>query len=80
MLSIAHSSTPNNVVSTDAHKVLIVDDELPVLLTLKRALRKQFKIEVAINAAQALERLADKESFAVIISDMHMPAMNGIDF
>ncbi|WP_018996249.1 hybrid sensor histidine kinase/response regulator [Hirschia maritima] len=80
MLSLAHSTTPKNVALKDAPKVLIVDDELPVLLTLKRALRKQFHIEVAINAMQALDRLADKENFAVIISDMHMPAMDGIEF
>ncbi len=61
-------------------RILIVDDELPVLLTLKRAMRKKFEIVVAINAEQALKSLSQQHKFAVIISDLHMPRINGIEF
>lgn len=65
---------------TSKPRVLIVDDELPVLLTLKRAMRKKFEIVVAINAEQALKSLSQHHKFAVIISDLHMPRINGIEF
>ncbi|MFC7290715.1 hybrid sensor histidine kinase/response regulator [Hirschia litorea] len=61
-------------------RVLIVDDELPVLLTLKRAMRKKYDIVVAITAEQALKSLEGQAQFAVILSDLHMPGTDGITF
>lgn len=80
MLSLAYSNTKTPVAPATAPRVLIVDDELPVLLTLKRAMRRRFQIEVAMNASQALERLSTNNGFSVIVSDMHMPGMDGIEF
>ncbi len=59
-------------------RVLIIDDEASVLHAMQRNLRKMFTIETATSGDHALEILRSKE-FAVIISDMRMPGMNGVE-
>ena len=61
------------------HKVLIVDDELELLLGLKRQLASQFDVTITISAREALETLESDGRFAVVISDMRMPQVNGIE-
>ncbi|MDX2500937.1 MAG: SpoIIE family protein phosphatase [Deltaproteobacteria bacterium] len=60
-------------------KILLVDDEAKVLAGIKRQLRKKFTIETALSGEEALKIIAEKGPFAVIVSDYHMPGMNGID-
>ncbi len=59
------------------NKILFVDDEPNVLDSIKRGLRKKYKLETALSGAQALEKLTEDGPFAVIVSDMQMPKMNG---
>lgn len=59
-------------------KVLFVDDEKPVLDACRRALRKKIAIETALGPEQALALIDGDEAFAVIVSDMRMPEMNGV--
>ena len=61
-------------------KILLVDDEAKVLAGIKRQLRKKFTIETALSGEEALKIIDEKGPFAVIVSDYHMPGMNGIDF
>jgi response regulator RpfG family c-di-GMP phosphodiesterase len=61
-------------------KVLLVDDEQSVLDGFHRQLRKKFSIETAISGHEGLEKIADNGPFAVIISDMRMPVMDGAAF
>jgi diguanylate cyclase (GGDEF)-like protein len=63
----------------DASKVLLVDDDTNVLKGYSRGLRKQFRLETASSAQQALEILASCNDFAVVISDMRMPSMSGLE-
>ena len=58
--------------------ILCVDDELNILLGFKRHLRKEFDLTLAVGAERAMEALNSGVKFAVIISDMQMPGMNGI--
>ncbi|MEM8986132.1 MAG: hybrid sensor histidine kinase/response regulator [Pseudomonadota bacterium] len=60
--------------------ILFVDDELRVLVSLKRKLRKQFQIECADNAEEALSQLKSGAQYAAIVSDLRMPSMGGIAF
>ncbi|MDX2477486.1 MAG: response regulator [Gammaproteobacteria bacterium] len=60
-------------------KILFVDDEQHVLQAMQRQLRKRFEIEVACGGEEALKVLKEKGPFAVIISDMRMPEMNGVE-
>lgn len=61
-------------------KILCVDDEPNILLGYQRALRKDFDITVAESGAAALELIKSSEPFAVIVSDMRMPMMDGVQF
>jgi DNA-binding response OmpR family regulator len=60
-------------------KVLVVDDEKRICHNVKKILSKNnFQVTEAINAADALEKMA-KESFSLLISDIVMPDMNGLE-
>lgn len=59
-------------------KILFVDDEENILHSIQRELRKRFSITTASNGAQALAVLKSDGPFAVIVSDMRMPIMDGI--
>ncbi len=60
-------------------KVLFVDDEPNVLQSIKRSLRKDFDIDTAEGGEEALRKLQANGSYAVIVSDMRMPGMNGVE-
>ncbi|WP_028580045.1 HD domain-containing phosphohydrolase [Desulfogranum japonicum] len=60
-------------------KILFVDDDPNILHAIKRQLRKRFPLEIATGPKEALQILKEKGPFAVIVSDMHMPVMNGIE-
>jgi diguanylate cyclase (GGDEF) domain len=57
-----------------------VDDNANTLNAYKRLLRKLVKIETAQGVEQGLEIVTKQSPFAVIISDLQMPVMNGIKF
>lgn len=60
-------------------KILFVDDEENVLQSMKRQLRKRFPMQTALSGDEALRVLKEKGPFAVIVSDMRMPGMNGVE-
>jgi response regulator RpfG family c-di-GMP phosphodiesterase len=62
------------------YKILCVDDDENILAAHQRQLRKQFQIETALGGAAALQVLSNSEPFAVVISDLRMPGMDGIEF
>lgn len=59
-------------------KILFVDDEQHVLDSITRQLRKRFATETANSGSEALEKLKKNGPFAVIVSDMRMPGMDGV--
>lgn len=64
----------------EIQRVLFVDDEIGVLEGYERLLRKEFAVFSASGGAQGLEHIDQHGPFAVIISDMRMPEMNGAEF
>jgi response regulator RpfG family c-di-GMP phosphodiesterase len=60
-------------------RILVVDDEVQVAKALQRLLRKDYEVEVACNAEEALARL-DTFKPDLVISDFRMPGMNGAAF
>lgn len=63
-------------------RILIVDDETPVLNALGRVLRRNFtphqlSVELCADPLQALQRLLE-ERFDVLVSDYRMPRMDGV--
>jgi FixJ family two-component response regulator len=61
-------------------RVLFVDDEPNVLDGIRRQLRNRLNIETAVGAAAGLTMIESKGPFAVVVSDMRMPEMNGARF
>jgi|HubBroStandDraft_1064217.scaffolds.fasta_scaffold10250_2 response regulator RpfG family c-di-GMP phosphodiesterase len=61
-------------------RILFVDDEQNVLDGYKRLLHDQFRIEVVPGGGQALAAIHLFGPYAIVISDMHMPGMNGAEF
>ena len=61
-------------------KVLCVDDDYNLLSGIKRVLRNKFEFELALNGTQGLTFLAERGPFALMVVDMRMPGMNGIEF
>lgn len=63
-----------------SRKILFVDDDSNLLAAMKRRLRKLFEIEVAVGPEMGLEMIRQQGPFAVVIADMRMPNMDGIEF
>ncbi len=61
-----------------AEKILLVDDDSNILDGYRRSLSKEFLMETALGGTQALALATDKGPYAVVISDMRMPGMDGI--
>lgn len=60
-------------------RILFVDDEVNIIQAYRRTLRNKFNIQGVSNGDDAL-KLLQKKDYAVIISDMQMPGMNGVEF
>jgi response regulator RpfG family c-di-GMP phosphodiesterase len=61
-------------------KVLCVDDDARILEAFQRQFRKQFDIRTALGPELGLKAISEDGPFAVVVSDLRMPAMNGIEF
>jgi two-component system, chemotaxis family, chemotaxis protein CheY len=61
--------------------VLVIDDSLMVRQQVGRALEGAgFSVVEAVDGADALEKLASSPATALIVCDVNMPRMNGIEF
>jgi len=59
-------------------KVLLVDDDPNILSAYTRTLRKRFQFDTAQGGEEALACIRTAGPYAVILSDMRMPGMDGI--
>jgi len=60
--------------------ILYVDDEEINLMLFDINFRKRFQIITALSARQGLKILSEHPTVSVVISDMRMPEMSGIEF
>ena len=61
-------------------KILVVDDEEKICRNTQKILAKEdYDVSYALSADEALEKMA-KESYSLLISDIVMPGMNGLEF
>jgi FixJ family two-component response regulator len=61
-------------------KILLVDDDSNILDGFRRILAREFTIDTALGGEPALKNIASNGPYAVVVSDMRMPGMDGIQF
>jgi len=63
----------------NVEKIMVVDDEMGICQNVEKILKKnKFEVTRAQSAQEAMEKMA-KESFSLLISDIVMPGMNGLE-
>jgi CheY-like chemotaxis protein len=75
---VRRRSRPGKSIVKD--RVLFVDDEPNVLDGIRRQLRNRVELETATSAAAGLDIIKSQGPFAVVVSDMRMPEMDGARF
>jgi response regulator RpfG family c-di-GMP phosphodiesterase len=63
-----------------AEKVLLVDDDRNLLDSFTRQFHKRINLVTAASAEDAIQAVTYEGPFAVVISDMQMPNMDGLEF
>jgi response regulator RpfG family c-di-GMP phosphodiesterase len=61
-------------------KILLVDDDQNILSGYRRSLRNEFRVETAEGGEAGLDALRGNGPFAVVVSDLRMPGMDGNQF
>ncbi len=61
-------------------KILFVDDDPNILKSYKRNLGFDFNIDTALGGEEGLKILSKNGTYAVVVSDMRMPGMDGTAF
>ncbi len=60
-------------------RVLVVDDEPLILRAIPRMLPREVEVETTASGREALDRIRAGEHFDVILSDLIMPVMSGME-
>lgn len=60
-------------------RVLMVDDDRSMANALSRALSLQFDITIANSGEEALELMRQENPFEVVVTDLRMPQMDGVE-
>lgn len=69
---------PQDTKPAGMHRVLIVDDEPAICDVMSEALAHCFDVTTAPGGREAL-RLCEQQHFDIVVSDINMPEMNGIE-
>ena len=64
----------------DNNAILYVDDEIINLRVFEISLKKKYRIITASPGLDALQVLQADDNIDIVVSDMKMPGMNGIEF
>lgn len=61
-------------------QILVAEDNIDARLFLQRSLEDEYRILLASNGKEALSLLAKHDDVSIVISDVMMPVMDGIEF
>src|SRR6056297_1604523 len=62
-----------------SYKILVIDDDDPIHLFIDRMLESEYSVLHAYNAQEGIDILS-KEPVNLVLSDIHMPGMSGLNF
>lgn len=69
----------NRIKNLKGIRILLVEDDKMNQFVMSQLLRKwKSQVEIAENGVEAIEKL-EKQKFSVVLMDMHMPQLNGIE-
>lgn len=60
-------------------QILLVDDDVTLLRAVARSLGDEFELDTAESGMDALQKLENEGPFSVVVSDVKMPKMDGIE-
>ena len=63
-----------------SNKILFVDDDSNILDAYKRQLKRQFNVDTAQGGEEGINAIVNNGPYAVIVSDLRMPGMDGNQF
>ena len=80
--AVVHSTRPPRAEppSLPRARVLVVDDEPALCAVVRRLLRGEHEVVGCLDAREALARLEHDAAFDVVMCDLMMPHMSGMDF
>jgi CheY-like chemotaxis protein len=70
---------PEKTRQPERARILVVDDEPAMGVALRRILGRKYEMEHLVSATEALSRIRAGARFDVILSDLMMPQMTGMD-
>src|ERR1035437_6965190 len=62
------------------NRILFIDDDPNILAAFQRNLRRQFDFDTALSGQEGVERLRTQGPYALLMVDMRMPGMDGVEF
>ncbi|RZK37603.1 MAG: response regulator [Pedobacter sp.] len=71
---------PIKATGTKKKSILLVDDEVTVLKLLEFLLKEEYQLIIHHNGLEAISWMDDGNMPDLIISDLEMPYVNGLDF
>ncbi len=77
--AVAERAASATTAPTKRGRILVVDDEPLVGKAVSRALSREHDVEVLVSARAALARLQSGDNFDVILCDLMMPEMTGME-
>jgi PAS domain S-box-containing protein len=73
------AKTAASASATHRRRVLVIDDEPALAAMIRRVLEKECHVDVAVDARQGLALLGQARPYDVILCDLMMPDMTGMD-
>lgn len=73
-------NSTDHMMEIEKHGMLYVDDEEVNQFLFKENFESTYPVFTAISGVEALQELESHDEITCVISDMHMPEMNGIEF
>jgi PAS domain S-box-containing protein len=78
--TVRRSGRVRRPIASLSARILAIDDEPIVGTALKRVMGKDNEVVTETSARKALQRIRDGEHFDLILCDLMMPDMTGVDF